>query len=182
MPGPSDPLGADRAASARGSRYAARGHRGTEAHVDSRSNMTGRTPRSGNRDQRSDAQNEGWGALPGWSGPPELLARIASAGIEAIHASEGHEPRCAIEVVIPVTGVPSSFGSFNRDDVVNSDVERFTSPKEFTEEVTADALRKFTEIKIGSSREGCPRRRRDSPRSRPESSAYRRGGPQTPAH
>ena len=97
-------------------------------------------------DQRSDAQNEGWGALPGWSGPPELLARIARAGIEAIHESEGHEPRCAIEVVIPVTGVPSSFGNFNRDDVVNSDVERFTSPKEFTDEVTADALRKFTEI------------------------------------
>jgi hypothetical protein len=84
----------------------------------------------------SPASHRAWAVLPGWSGPPELLARIAQAAMYEVTTLEKQSPECAIKVTVPVV----------YEGGTGEDVERFASPKDLVEKVTADALRKFASI------------------------------------
>jgi hypothetical protein len=83
-----------------------------------------------------------WAISSGWCGPPELLARIAAAAIEALRELENSQTRCAVDVTVPVDRRGRRFGRHAFD------VEKFDSPESFTERVTDDALRKFVRIDI----------------------------------
>jgi hypothetical protein len=98
--------------------------------------MLARVPDAGSEGRFAEAPSSAWAVLPGWSGPPELLARIAQAALEAIEELETDAPQCNISVTVPVT----------YDGRTGEDVERFDSPQGFIEKVTADALRKFTSV------------------------------------
>lgn len=87
------------------------------------------SPAEGER-TNTESKQYAWALWHGWRGPPELLAQVVRASVFAVQDTTSVRPRSVVRVN------------------VSGDVERFTSPQQFKNEVTSHGLRHFDHITI----------------------------------